>query len=653
MPVIRTEQESEPEFETEVWQEAEKDPDLMEELESPSVPSNLSLSDVSRGSRLLAIWLLKFLMFMQATFRLSDAVINHMLRFFGVFFTILGRMNNVGTEISQCLPISLYKAKQLENELKFERHVVCRKCHAIYDFSECVIASGSNKRSKNCSFSRFPNHTQYRMRAPCNALLLKTVELASGRIFLYPYLTFCYLSPQISLESLLNQPNFFSECEKWRSRHVTEGVMKDVYDARIWNDFLNYDGEAFLSEPGNCGFILNFDFFQPYKHINYSVGAIYMSILNLPRATRYKKDNCLLVGLIPGPKEPHDINSFLRPFVADLIKLWAGVEMNKRKVRCALLCVACDIPAGRKLCGFLSFTAHLGCSRCLKEFPGTFGCMEYGGFDRQNWPLRTGTAHQQNAKKLRSAKTANELEAKESSSGCKFSELLELPYFDAPRMLIIDPMHNLFLGSAKRFFKKVLIDHLALCESHFSLIQNRVDTFIVPSGIGRIPVKIQSGFASFTADQWKNWVLYFSIISLRNIVTGDVLECWRHFVLACRVLCCKSLSNDQVKLGDALLLQFCRRTENLFGSQYITPNMHLHCHLHDCILDYGPLHGFWCYAFERYNGILGAMPNNKRSIETQLMQRFLRENQILSSPFLIFTSTSLPLYFREFKIQVQ
>jgi hypothetical protein len=144
-------------------------------------------------------------------------------------------------------------------------------------------------------------------------------------------------------------------------------------------------------------------------------------------------------------------------------------------------------------------------------------------------------------------------------------------------------------------------------------------------------MKISSGFSQFTADQWKNWVLYFSVIAMRNVITGEVLECWRHFVLGCRILCTKQITVDNAKLGDALLLQFCRRTERMFGKDRITPNMHLHCHLLECILDYGPLHSFWCFAFERYNGILESMPNNNRCIESQLMQRFLRENQVLSS----------------------
>lgn len=104
-------------------------------------------------------------------------------------------------------------------------------------------------------------------------------------------------------------------------------------------------------------------------------------------------------------------------------------------------------------------------------------------------------------------------------------------------MLVIDPMHNLFLGSAKHFFKKILINRGLISDAH-----SRVSSCIVPPGIGRIPQKIKSGFAKFTADQWKNWVIYFSILSLRDILIGDVLECWRHFVLACRVLSSKHIT---------------------------------------------------------------------------------------------------------------
>ncbi len=32
----------------------------------------------------------------------------------------------------------------------------------------------------------------------------------------------------------------------------------------------------------------------------------------------------------------------------------------------------------------------------------------------------------------------------------------------------------------------------------------------------------------------------------------------------------------------------------------------------EVILDYGPIHEFWCYSFERFNGMLGNQPTNKQ-----------------------------------------
>ena len=51
--------------------------------------------------------------------------------------------------------------------------------------------------------------------------------------------------------------------------------------------------------------------------------------------------------------------------------------------------------------------------------------------------------------------------------------------------------------------------------------------------------------------------------------------------------------------------------------------MHMSCHLRECVLDCGPLNHFWLFSFEPFNGVLGQMPNNNRSVETQMMQRFL------------------------------
>lgn len=55
---------------------------------------------------------------------------------------------------------------------------------------------------------------------------------------------------------------------------------------------------------------------------------------------------------------------------------------------------------------------------------------------------------------------------------------------------MVDPMHNLLLGSAKTFMKvwkesncSMLID--------YAQVQSEVDQFVTPSGIGRLPGKVE------------------------------------------------------------------------------------------------------------------------------------------------------------------
>ena len=101
-------------------------------------------------------------------------------------------------------------------------------------------------------------------------------------------------------------------------------------------------------------------------------------------------------------------------------------------------------------------------------------------------------------------------------------------------------------------------------------------------------------------------------------------------MLAARLLCQMNLTVSDIELVDCLLTQFCSQVEVLYWPDFITPNMHLHCHLKDCVLDYGPVHNFWLFTYERYNGILENFPTNHHSIKTQLMKRFLREFSLAS-----------------------
>ena len=55
----------------------------------------------------------------------------------------------------------------------------------------------------------------------------------------------------------------------------------------------------------------------------------------------------------------------------------------------------------------------------------------------------------------------------------------------------------------------------------------------------------------------------------------------------------------------ARLLKVSQLIEEHYGQQLITSNIQLSLHITKCCRDYGPLYAFWCYSFERMNGILG------------------------------------------------
>ncbi len=155
-------------------------------------------------------------------------------------------------------------------------------------------------------------------------------------------------------------------------------------------------------------------------------------------------------------------------------------------------------------------------------------------------------------------------------------------------------------------------------EDKFTDKQCLCDSIRFPRDVGRIPRKIKSGFSEFTADQWRLWTLLFSSLCLHQILPSEHFSCWQQFAIACSLLTNKVLTVDSVNLAHDYIVRFCQLSTILYGKAFATLNVHLHCHLKDCILDYGPVHSFWLFSFERYNGILGDIHTNHRAITTQL-----------------------------------
>ena len=149
---------------------------------------------------------------------------------------------------------------------------------------------------------------------------------------------------------------------------------------------------------------------------------------------------------------------------------------------------------------------------------------------------------------------------------------------------------------------KIWCENDLLTKANLRKLNKRIEKVEAPSDLGRLPGNIRSNYGGFTADQWKNRVLYYSMYALEGILSEEHVHRWQNFVLACRYLCSSCISKTDL-IADQKLLDYCKSVESLYGKLVITPNVHLHLHLRDCGHNYGSVYGFWLFSFEWYNGL--------------------------------------------------
>lgn len=114
--------------------------------------------------------------------------------------------------------------------------------------------------------------------------------------------------------------------------------------------------------------------------------------------------------------------------------------------------------------------------------------------------------HRSDVRKIHQCTTKTQMEKMTSKLGCCYSILLELPYFLPIEMVLIDPMHNLFLGTAKHSARDLWIGRNIIKDSDLTQVEEKLKRAIVPSGLGHLPVSIKHG-VFLTAEQWKSWTL--------------------------------------------------------------------------------------------------------------------------------------------------
>ncbi|OAD70077.1 hypothetical protein PHYBLDRAFT_171470 [Phycomyces blakesleeanus NRRL 1555(-)] len=153
-------------------------------------------------------------------------------------------------------------------------------------------------------------------------------------------------------------------------------------------------------------------------------------------------------------------------------------------------------------------------------------------------------------------------------------------------------MHNLYLGTAKRMIQ-IWRKCNYINEKNQLTMQELANGIVVPCGYARITKKIADGFSFMKADKWKLWCVIYSPFVLKHVLPAKNLENWILFVDACRLLTKPSIIDKEIDEAHSKLQLFCTRFQTLYGKSAMTPNMHLHLHLGECVHDFGPIYAFY------------------------------------------------------------
>ena len=216
----------------EIWEEVlpdEIDEDFNGNSTVPSVDAN---QPHPRSYRTLLNCLLILLAYFWTFFPVPDNAMDFLLLSLKWFFETLALTHHWFTAFSLAFPGSLYLFRReigLSRD-KFSKYVVWLNCSSVYTFNDCYRSVGNHNASKTCSFVRFPNHRQRRMRKPCGAKVLNEVTLSGGTTRLYTHKLFCYKSIIEKLTQFVKRSGFTERCELWRTREVRSAhrIMCDV-----------------------------------------------------------------------------------------------------------------------------------------------------------------------------------------------------------------------------------------------------------------------------------------------------------------------------------------------------------------------------------------------------------------------------------------
>ena len=399
-------------------------------------------------------------------------------------------------------------------------------------------------------------------------------------------------------------------------------------------------------------------------------------IHNLPPTMRYKKAFVIPGAIVPGPKKPWDIDSFMFPSLYHIAALQReGLTLYDASLgtlvrsRPLVLFGTADSPGSAFMSGMVGHSGRVGC-RLYCDMPSRHrtgdshyypamncpdnyyvdGCSHPDVSDEDLEAFREGLPekYKQNMACLLTASTQADFKTMRLALGlCKQAIFSGLPCqpLPVPSLFTMDIMHLSVLNDPDLFIKlftgkldvyepddredwdwAIFYRRPQLWTAHGETIPRSVP--FIPSSFGRAPrdpsKKLNSGY--------KAWEFQLYVYGLCPTLLRHLLprRYWVHFcklVAGIRILQRPRISKQELLTGHDLLTSFAREFEELYYQRketrihFVRQSIHLLTHIAPETFRVGPLACYAQWTLETAIGNLGREIRQDRDMFANLAQR--------------------------------
>ena len=294
-------------------------------------------------------------------------------------------------------------------------------------------------------------------------------------------------------------------------------------------------------------------------------------------------------------KEMPPCDILLRKFLSEISLLANNpIRVNGKVVQCTLECFICDAPVRAALKNIISHNGYHGCERCDQHGEYHGGTVVFLDTDAS---LRNNTSFAERADKDHHKSMQN--------------NILEDFSFPMVSGFILDIMHLAFLGVTKRILQR-LLGSKAKDRQAIKLSSQNKEAFneclvscqnYIPSEFSR---KVEGGTSTilnWKASQYRLFLLYLGFVLFKNhmLFTKQFYKNYLKLAIAIRLLSLPDQDNN-IPFIRCLLREFVEESQAIYGSSFVTYNVHNLIHLTDDYVKFGPLIQVSAFQYESYLG---------------------------------------------------